>query len=820
MSNLSLVLALYLFSFVLCQTNEPRVSPSKVLIVYNANYQGDEDYDGVQDSFQVAQYYMAKRGVPASNIIGIQDTFGDNITLVKSQVFEPLMSKIDTLGNIDIILMSYFTPYGTNGISLDSVIAGMRYYDTQSSFYQLTNPYLEVAPGFDADNGRFNHTYKFYSTDMYLVTRIDGPGGLRAMMNMIDGTRYGDRYVSTAPNHYMGITYVDNTGSGTGGLLTEEAVANSTNARYGFYYGYAETDVNIAMTAYYCKTRGLPYKWQRSGGIIGSVGNTFEDGSSAETAPNALFYGGWYAYNTYLYNVWGWMAGSVAIDLDSSNFAYYLRQTLYPGWGQRALADGATCVSGVVGEPYTTGHPRPNILLYYLYQGYSYAEAASLSTPLFGWMGIHLCDPLYAPFATKTVVQDTTAPVLELHSINQTINRLGTVLRLRFSDIPFIEVAKVTVDWGTTTAYGNTIVVKQYWRSHEIGFRPLMGSTLYHYKVTAEDPVGNILVTTDRTFTSLPQTGYPNGPHEVPGAFNFRDFDDGGEGLAYHDVEPSNYVSYQPRADTGVEVAYYDPYFVCFIYPTEWLKYTINVTTTGTYDIYMNVNDGDRGTFHLEIDGQDKSGIISVPAFGGWGIITIPGVSISSGIHIFSWVADNGGPNGGICGGLDYVSFNLTSSGTDTVPPSVAITYPADQQSISEVINVQANATDNYGVQRVVFSLDGATTFATVYNGPFTAAFNSRTTSNGLHTISATAYDAATLNSVSTIQIYVNNSVIITTGGFCTNNTNCPNNSHCVSFSCVCNDGYSVENGNCVSAESLAALIGCSFTLVLMMLLF
>ena len=33
-----------------------------------------EDGDGVQDSLEVAQYYVAKRGVPAANLLGLSCT--------------------------------------------------------------------------------------------------------------------------------------------------------------------------------------------------------------------------------------------------------------------------------------------------------------------------------------------------------------------------------------------------------------------------------------------------------------------------------------------------------------------------------------------------------------------------------------------------------------------------------------------------------------------------------------------------------------------------------------------------------------------------
>lgn len=83
----------------------------------------------------------------------------------------------------------------------------------------------------------------------------------------------------------------------------------------------------------------------------------------------------------------------------------------------------------------------------------------------------------------------------------------------------------------------------------------------------------------------------------------FRDFDNGGEGVAYHDVDPSGISSYSPRAETGVEIAFYDPFHVLNVYPTEYLKFTVNVLQSGTYSFFMRSLWGE-GKFHLEMDGK------------------------------------------------------------------------------------------------------------------------------------------------------------------------------------------------------------------------
>ena len=51
----------------------------------------------------------------------------------------------------------------------------------------------------------------------------------------------------------------------------------------------------------------------------------------------------------------------------------------------------------------------------------------------------------------------------------------------------------------------------------------------------------------------------------------------------------------------------------------EWLNYTVNVATTGIYTITVEVQSiGPGGTFHLEVNGVDKTGPVSVPDTSGF----------------------------------------------------------------------------------------------------------------------------------------------------------------------------------------------------------
>ncbi|MBA3707788.1 MAG: TIGR03790 family protein, partial [Planctomycetes bacterium] len=389
--------------------------PARLLVVYNANWTGDEDGDGVQDSLEVAQYYMAKRGIPAANILGVatNDSGYDASTYaaMHSELITPLKNKLAALGttNIDIILMSYRMPIGFRGQSIDNLVMGLNYWSTTSdNISWTTNPYLEPTPTIGSDNGGFLHSsYQFNGTTMYLVCRLDGSFGVTGCLDLVDQALYGDRYVSSQAGYYGGNIYVDSDGRGG---TSDATLAANPAVQSGNYSSYSDCDANIGYGEHYVAASGFPLKWTCGDGTIGAAGLTFQDGSDATSAPRALMYGGWYNYNNYK-NVFEWLPGSVACDLNSSSLIdYWLRLPTTLAWGRRALCSGATCVCGVTGEPYTTGHTRPNVLLYYMLNGYSFAEAAAAANPAIGWMSYAIGDPLYAPTRAKTLVRDTQNP--------------------------------------------------------------------------------------------------------------------------------------------------------------------------------------------------------------------------------------------------------------------------------------------------------------------------------------------------------------------------------------------------------------------------
>jgi len=278
----------------------------------------------------------------------------------------PIKNKLTALGatNIDVILPCYgvpaSVPYSSGYVSMDNVLMGLNYWTSAGNVSWLTNPYLEPNPTFGSDKGHFDHTYKINSTNMYLVTRLDGPNGVFGAKNLVDQALYGERYISPQAGYYNGNAYLDTGGGqpGTGLPYTDAWLAADADVQNGNHGSAASVDKHIAFAERFINNSGFTLKWQNNtdgeAKIIGDLGMFYSDGSPAQTAPRALFYGGWYSFGRYN-DVWEWLPGSIGSDLNSDSLSGFRQDGRF---GPSALARGCSAFCGVVGEPYTTGQRR------------------------------------------------------------------------------------------------------------------------------------------------------------------------------------------------------------------------------------------------------------------------------------------------------------------------------------------------------------------------------------------------------------------------------------------------------------------------------
>jgi hypothetical protein len=117
---------------------------------------------------------------------------------------------------------------------------------------------------------------------------------------------------------------------------------------------------------------------------------------------------------------------------------------------------------------------------------------------------------------------------------------------------------------------------------------------------------------------------------------------------------------------------------------------------------------------------------------------------------------------------------NQTTSTTVTVtvsngvnqPPTVSLTAPASNATVSGTVSVTASASDDVGVAGVQFKLDGVNLGSEDTSSPYSVSWNTATATNGQHTLTATARDTANQTTTSTtVTVTVSNSAPPPSGG-------------------------------------------------------
>lgn len=93
----------------------------------------------------------------------------------------------------------------------------------------------------------------------------------------------------------------------------------------------------------------------------------------------------------------------------------------------------------------------------------------------------------------------------------------------------------------------------------------------------------------------------------------------------------------------------------------------------------------------------------------------------------------------------------------DTIAPTIRITAPQNFARLSGQTTISAVATDNVGITSIQFKVDGVAIGAPGTISPYSLLWNTVTVQNGIHTLSATAKDAAGNTRTATITVKIMN---------------------------------------------------------------
>lgn len=182
------------------------------------------------------------------------------------------------------------------------------------------------------------------------------------------------------------------------------------------------------------------------------------------------------------------------------------------------------------------------------------------------------------------------------------------------------------------------------------------------------------------------QAPFNKTPLAIPGRIEAEEYDLGGEGVAFHEANSNgneggaafrnDQVDIEPTGDVSGE------YNVAYILQGEWLEYTVDVQMAGRYSLELRVAaDGAGKTLHIEMDGNDITGPVTLPNTGGWqtwATVKIDDIDLPEGNQVMRVVFD-----------ASYMNINYF----DFLPVITGVT-----NGISERLTVFPNPFTNEGL--------------------------------------------------------------------------------------------------------------------------
>jgi hypothetical protein len=163
-------------------------------------------------------------------------------------------------------------------------------------------------------------------------------------------------------------------------------------------------------------------------------------------------------------------------------------------------------------------------------------------------------------------------------------------------------------------------------------------------------------------------------PTVLPGLIEVEEFDKGEAGVTYNEIngefDPYPWANPYRNTEREVDIESIEDgngYSVGYTAAGEWLEYTVNVNTTGIYDLTFRVASASSRTqnssLSLRADGDYKISDFEVPVTGGWSVwsdLEIQGINLNKGVQILRLEFTNGDFN------INNIKFELDEVVTAT----------------------------------------------------------------------------------------------------------------------------------------------------------
>ncbi|MEL6649489.1 MAG: cellulase family glycosylhydrolase [Bacteroidota bacterium] len=151
-------------------------------------------------------------------------------------------------------------------------------------------------------------------------------------------------------------------------------------------------------------------------------------------------------------------------------------------------------------------------------------------------------------------------------------------------------------------------------------------------------------------------------PIAIPGVLEVEEYDNGGEGLAYHDSEPAN-IPGGFRQDEGVDIgAFGNGYILEYVASGEWIEYTVDVEQAGRYSVKADIaSEVANGTYSISFEKNNATTNFTAPNTGSWtGFQEVNAsneIELEAGVQQFRLSITNNNPFN-----IDHITFTLEAA--------------------------------------------------------------------------------------------------------------------------------------------------------------
>ncbi len=369
-------------------------------------------------SIQIAQYYCAKRGVPAGNILALPLGAALNDTIARNdyekQLAEPIRKKLsgyEFAAKIKCLLTTYGVPFkvGGRGPLKDQEVklrqleklaereknkieqlkqngvtdTSREMKDIERKLAQLQSeidPIIGKETNASVDSELSMVLFGNYELYRWQPNRLkDNPLGLYSntlMVSRLDGPSFEiakgliDKAITAEKTGLRGIAYIDSRG-----IIDDKKP-----------YSFGHFDQSLRDLATLTRLRtGMTVKEEQTEKL-------FEPNSCPQTA----IYCGWYSLKKYV-DAFDFVDGAIGYHISSWE-AVDLRDPNSSQWCPAMLKDGITATLGAVAEPYLHSFPLPKEFFLELFNGRCLVEAYYHTNPFNSWQLVLIGDPMYRPF--------------------------------------------------------------------------------------------------------------------------------------------------------------------------------------------------------------------------------------------------------------------------------------------------------------------------------------------------------------------------------------------------------------------------------------